>query len=50
MSFFYASEKLRLDFQKNPTERIGVEGFEPPIHGTKNRCLTAWLHPTKIGK
>ncbi len=26
---------------------IGVEGFEPPIHGTKNRCLTAWLHPSK---
>ncbi len=22
-----------------------MEGFEPPIHGTKNRCLTAWLHP-----
>ena len=23
----------------------GVVGFEPTIHGTKNRCLTAWLHP-----
>ena len=20
-------------------------GFEPTIHGTKNRCLTTWLHP-----
>ncbi len=24
----------------------GVVGFEPTIHGTKNRCLAAWLHPT----
>ena len=24
----------------------GVVGFEPTIHGTKNRCLTTWLHPT----
>ena len=24
---------------------IGVEGFEPPHGGTKNRCLTAWRHP-----
>ncbi len=23
----------------------GVVGFEPTIHGTKNRCLTTWLHP-----
>ena len=23
----------------------GVVGFEPTVHGTKNRCLTAWLHP-----
>ena len=26
-------------------ELAGVEGFEPSVHGTKNRCLTAWLHP-----
>src|SRR5580700_8117853 len=25
--------------------KIGVEGFEPPHGGTKNRCLTAWRHP-----
>ena len=24
---------------------FGVGGFEPPHGGTKNRCLTAWLHP-----
>ena len=24
---------------------FGVEGFEPPHGGTKNRCLTAWRHP-----
>ncbi len=24
---------------------IGVEGFEPPNGGTKNRCLTTWRHP-----
>lgn len=23
----------------------GVEGFEPSVHATKKRCLTAWLHP-----
>ena len=23
----------------------GVEGFEPPNIGTKNRGLTAWRHP-----
>ncbi len=23
----------------------GVEGFEPPNGGTKNRCLTTWRHP-----
>ena len=23
----------------------GVAGFEPAHGGTKNRCLTAWLHP-----
>ena len=23
----------------------GGVGFEPTIHGTKNRCLTTWLHP-----
>lgn len=27
----------------------GVDGFEPPHDGIKNRCLTAWLHP-KIPK
>ncbi len=26
-------------------ELAGVVGFEPTIHGTKNRCLTTWLHP-----
>ena len=25
----------------------GVAGFEPAHGGTKNRCLTAWLHPNK---
>lgn len=23
----------------------GVVGFEPTIHGIKNRCLATWLHP-----
>ena len=27
--------------------KFGVEGFEPPHGGTKNRCLTAWRHPIK---
>ena len=30
-------------------ELAGVVGFEPTIHGTKNRCLTAWLHPNSGG-
>ena len=34
----------RLDFGKY---LAGVVGFEPTIHGTKNRCLTAWLHPNR---
>ena len=25
----------------------GVDGFEPPHDGIKNRCLTAWLHPKR---
>ncbi len=25
----------------------GVEGFEPPNNGTKNRCLTAWPYPKR---
>ena len=30
----------------NALKRVaGVVGFEPTVHGTKNRCLTAWLHP-----
>ena len=24
---------------------VGVPGIEPGNGGTKNRCLTAWLHP-----
>ena len=27
----------------------GVAGFEPAVHGTKNRCLTTWLHPNAAG-
>ncbi len=26
-------------------EMAGVVGFEPTVRGTKNRCLTTWLHP-----
>ena len=25
----------------------GVVGFEPTVHATKKRCLTAWLHPSR---
>ena len=28
----------------------GMAGFEPAHGDTKNRCLTAWLHPNKIMK
>ena len=27
----------------------GAAGFEPAHAGTKNRCLTAWLRPSKCG-
>lgn len=27
----------------------GVVGFEPTVRGTKNRCLTTWLHPPNGG-
>ena len=26
----------------------GVVGFEPTVHATKKRCLTAWLHPISV--
>ena len=26
----------------------GMGGFEPPRADTKNRCLTAWLHPNNF--
>ena len=39
-----SSRKKNIRFSHN----FGVEGFEPPIHGTKNRCLTAWLHPIRF--
>ena len=26
----------------------GVVGFEPTVRGTKNRCLTTWLHPNDV--
>ena len=28
-------------------ELAGVVGFEPTVRGTKNRCLTTWLHPNR---
>ena len=30
-------------------ELAGVVGFEPTVHATKKRCLTAWLHPISEG-
>ena len=27
--------------------KTGVEGFEPPVHGFKVRCLTTWPHPSE---
>lgn len=35
-----------VDFRDN---LAGVVGFEPTVHGTKNRCLTTWLHPSRCG-
>ena len=29
-------------------EMAGVVGFEPTVRGTKNRCLTTWLHPNGV--
>ena len=30
------------------SEMAGVVGFEPTVRGTKNRCLTTWLHPNGV--
>src|SRR5690606_37172740 len=27
----------------------GAVGFEPTVHGTKNRCLTTWPRPNCVG-
>gem|GEM_PF-4535734 len=35
-------------FQVSSLILAGVGGFEPPYGGTKNRCLTAWLHPKSL--
>ena len=31
-------------------EMAGVVGLEPTNAGTKNRCLTTWLHPNHIAR
>lgn len=34
-----------VSFDNVEEELAGVVGFEPTVHATKKRCLTAWLHP-----
>jgi hypothetical protein len=29
---------------------VGAAGFEPTGGGIKNRCLTTWLRPIRLGK
>ena len=42
----FQAESYRMsDVSRCPDDLAGVVGFEPTIHGTKNRCLTTWLHP-----
>ena len=39
---------LDVGFQENTAARLaGVAGIEPANAGTKNRCLTTWLHPSR---
>ena len=33
--------------QRTNAKMAGVPGFEPGNGGTKNRCLTTWLHPKR---
>lgn len=37
-------------FKSKERKLAGVAGFEPAHGGTKNRCLTAWLHPKAVGE
>ena len=46
-------EYLHTGHEKRPAKSrsisvAGMEGFEPPNVGTKNRCLTTWRHPIII--
>ena len=42
----FRPRETRTDYRFNDREDLaGVVGFEPTVHGTKNRCLTTWLHP-----
>ncbi len=47
-SFDLNEVRLYLDLIKPRLNLMdGVEGFEPPNNGTKNRCLTAWRYPNR---
>ena len=36
-------------FRHKVTQKAGVEGLEPSIYGTKNRCLAIWPYPINAG-
>ena len=42
-----ATSALTQEFQGYEEGVAGVAGFEPAHGDTKNRCLTAWLHPNE---
>lgn len=42
----WLTQKTTASYQE---ELAGVVGFEPTVRGTKNRCLTTWLHPNRAG-
>lgn len=40
-----AAQGTRITVKRLLGNLAGAPGFEPGNGGTKNRCLTAWLHP-----
>ena len=48
-SLWRVAIKTFIDEGKKEERLAGVVGFEPTMRGTKNRCLTTWLHPKRSG-
>lgn len=47
LSLVPAKAERWVDMAEISEDLAGAEGFEPSHGGTKNRCLTAWLRPSR---